>query len=216
MRRYRAEDRMSEKRIPTLSKELDNEEKNENNEIDVTVCKKTEDKLKEKTMYALNIMENRTGMQGRLKRLGLTIDSVAYIVAVAMIEKERHDRIIASFKEAKREEETADRDLRSTVKKIEDVFDKPYIELFFEQRIAHPYFKAAIKKTLSEEKKRKLGKTRPKQKYFDMFCSVFSDLFARSGKSPNSRLVADITNLFGLTKKRQTPETIRTRIQRLP
>ncbi|MEA1945994.1 MAG: hypothetical protein U9N83_01680 [Thermodesulfobacteriota bacterium] len=206
---------MSKKRIPPLSKELDNKEKNENNKIDDTACKQPEDKLKEKKMYVLNAMENRTGMQGRLKRLGLTIDSVAYIVAFAMIEKERHDRIIASSKEAKEEKETAGRDLRSAVKKIKDVFGKPFIEEFFKQRIAHPYFKAAIKKTLSDDKKSKLGKTRPKQKYFDRFCIAFSVLFASSGKSPNSRLIADIANLFDLTDKPQNSETIRTRIQRL-
>jgi len=204
---------MSEKRISTLPKELDNKEKNK---IDDATSNQTEDKIKEKTTYVLSTLENRTGMKRRLKRLGLTINSVAHIVAVAMIEKKMHDKIITSYKEAEKEKDTAGRELRSNIKKIKDIFGKPFIEAFFEHRIAHPYYKAAIEKTLSDDKKKKLGDTRPAQEYFNRFCRAFRALFACSSKPPNSKLIADISNLFDLTDKRQTSETIRTRIQRLP
>lgn len=242
-----------------------------------TIGKYPKDGLKKRTKDALDVIEGKPGLKRQVKKLGLTTDSIACIVAVALIGKETHNQIIIRSAKAKKQEKAARNNLQTKIKEIEDIFDKPFyypldplksdldngkittdyvialknelekkdhpmaseldrilsgqppgeqivreikdssrMETFFNQHKARPYLKAAIEKTLADEKKvLEVGKTRPKQNYFDRYCSAFRALFARSGKSPNSKLIADIANLFNLTDNPQTSETIRTRIQRL-
>lgn len=163
-------------------------------------------------------------MKRRIEKLGLKINSVAHIVAYAQIEKERDIKIIASSAVVEKQYKDAVRDLKSEYKKIENVFGKPFQEItpssrkeaFYDQHKVQPYFNAFIEKELiCPNKVKKYGKTKPKQKFLDRYCSSFRVLFALSDKPPNSKLIADIANLFNISDKPQTPETIRTRLNRL-
>jgi hypothetical protein len=182
----------------------------------------TADEITNRKKIAYSILEKKPGMRSRLSGLGLSIDAVAYIVACALIGKERHRSIIDSSENAKADLKSARQKLLSEIKKLETMLDNPNGEIsaravFFDQHKARPLLAAEINKTLCGEKKqRELGKGKPKLKYFDTYCSAFRALFAQLGKSPNSRLIADIANIFNLSDRRQTSETIRTRLKRLP
>jgi hypothetical protein len=186
-----------------------------------TVSKQFDDKVKSREKQAFSILGKKPGMKTRLKGLGLSMDGVAHIVACALVGKERHDKIIVAAKDANADYGSAKRKLLNEIKKINGMLDYQNGEIttrevFFDQHKARPLQRAGIKNILSKGKKdRELGKTKPKLKYFDRYCSAFRKLFAFSGKSPNSRLIADIANLFDLTDRRQTSENIRKRLQRL-
>ncbi|MBW2429745.1 MAG: hypothetical protein JRF56_12350 [Deltaproteobacteria bacterium] len=186
-----------------------------------TGSKQPDDKVKSREKKAFSILEKKSGMKTRLKGLGLSMDGVSHIVACALVGKERHDKIIVAAKDANADNKSAKKRLLNEIKKINGMLDYQNGEIttrkvFFDQHKARPLLRASINKTLSKGKKdRELGKTNPKLKYFDRYCSAFRALFAISGKSPNSRLISDIANLFDLTDKRQTSDTIRKRLQRL-
>jgi hypothetical protein len=186
-----------------------------------SASKQHDDKVKSREKQVFSTLEERSGMKTRLKGLGLSMDNVVHIVACALVGKERHDKIIVAAKDANADYGSAKRKSLNEIKKINGMLgyqngEITTREVFFDQHKARPLLRAGIKNILSKGKKdRGLGKTKPKLKYFDRYCSAFRELFACAGKSPNSRLIADIANLFDLTDRRQTSESIRKRLQRL-
>lgn len=156
-------------------------------------------------------------------------------VAASVAWAESQIAILSSFQnekaDAKKQKKEAHKRLKRQINGIESTTRKKFNELPEDIRESS-FFKtgknvkwnpdikelgaARHKFVMNKQKVRRLSRsgTKPVEKNLTTFCRDMKGLFANQGKKPDYRLIAEIINLFRLSKKKQTYGTIRTRFSR--
>jgi hypothetical protein len=156
----------------------------------------------------------------RLKRNGMNHGAVAHIVVWALLKKREQESSIKHKTKSKNVRNAAKKRVRDKNLKcgkdkwcfIDDSLTKIGRNRLKVRHDAELAFKhaALVKKRLVR------GGTKPVEIDMDQFCSDMLKQFYQKGvKKPNYLLIANVANLFHLSEKRQTADTIRQRIFQL-
>ena len=182
-----------------------------------------EDEILSRQSKVISLLKDRNrlpGMLSRIEKFGLNPETVAHIVAVALIAKDRHDKTVSAHQEADKKYLAAGRRFKNAVessgKKIAKIQGKTDKITILKLNGLEEYLSSVIQKTISTLKRKKeSGTAKQKLKYFDRYVSAFRYIFAQQGKPPNAQLIASIANCFDLTPTKQTARTIKARLHRL-
>lgn len=151
--------------------------------------------------------------------------SVASVVACAENKKNISLRFQEEKTDARVSEKNAKKKIERQFNKIEAITKCNFSELpsklrmrsfFKNNKNLKEYGLARARKASASEKNRRWSSnnTKPAEKALRFFCSDMKKLLSIQNKKPDYKLIADIANLFSLSKKRQTENSVRKRFSR--
>jgi len=174
---------MSEKRIPTLSREIDNEEKNENNEIkELPIDEEAVNKC-------VNKINSAKDLRQELKKMGVDIQQIAKII-VLVLEKE------SKWKKVNLEKKKAI-DLNKKYKKR---YEKKPDEEYNRIELLRIFTRAIARKIFVFENAKKIKRSSTKKRpYLTELIVLLKIYIFRPEKTKNPyRYIAALFNLFNL------------------
>jgi len=173
---------MSEKRIPTLSKELDNEEKNENNEIkELPIDEEAVNKC-------VNKINSAKDLRQELKKMGVDIQQIAKIIVLVQEKESKWKKVNL---EKKKVIDLNKKYKKRYEKKPDEEYNRIELLRIFTRVIARKIF------VFENAKKIKRSDTK-KRPYLTELILLLKDIFSPPKTRSPYRYIAALFNLFDL------------------